>query len=463
MTIKSPSPGEGETLNDTVEFEDSGLGADEESDTEDALEERYRDLGEIGRGGTGSIHRVDDANLLRQVAMKILEPSLARSPVHIQAFLEEAQITAQLDHPSVVPIHELGIHEGHTYYFTMKLIEGQTLARRVTTSAGHGPLATPATLHEFLTIFLKVCDAMAFAHSRGVLHCDLKPSNVMVGHFGEVYVMDWGLSRLVGKPDVRRPVQLMGHAPRSLVQSGIAGTPAYMAPEQALGEELTYRTDVFGLGAILYFILMGEAPFVADSVEEAMRRAARVELSPPDPEGDGLPVPPWLYRIVTRAMARNPADRYASVLELKRDVERFLRGGFHLSTRVFAPGERLMVEGEPGSSAYLIVRGSCVAYKTIDGERQELRQMGPGSVVGEMALLLSRPRTATVEALEELQAFEVTREMLAEGLGIDTWMGRLVITLAERFRDLDEQLTELQRSQKKKRAGVRPDRKARGR
>jgi serine/threonine-protein kinase len=306
-------------------------------------------------------------------------------------------------------------------------------------------------LHELLSIFLKVCDAIAFAHSRGVLHCDLKPSNVMVGHYGEVYVMDWGLSRLFshggGPPvDAPRPVRLLGLAPRSLVQSGISGTPAYMSPEQALGEELTEQTDVFGLGAILYYILLCEAPFDADTVEESMRRAARVELSPLDPETSGLTVPPGLYRIVTRAMARRPADRYASVLELKREVERFLRGGFYLATRVFAAGEPLMVEGEAGNAAYLIVRGSCVAYKTIDGVRRELRRMGPGSVVGEMALLLSQPRTATVEALEELHAFEVTREMLEEGLGIDTWIGRLVVTLAERFRDLDEQLTQLRRS-----------------
>ncbi|HEX2571460.1 MAG TPA: protein kinase [Polyangia bacterium] len=454
MTAKTPSPGTPEirrvsdTLHDTAEFEDADS-VEEESDTEDALEERYQDLGEIGRGGMGSIHRVEDANLLRQVAMKILEPSLARSPMHIQAFLEEAQITAQLDHPNVVPIHELGIYQGHTYYFTMKLVEGQTLSRRV--RACKGTLRTPSVLHELLSIFLKVCDAIAFAHSRGVLHCDLKPSNVMVGHYGEVYVMDWGLSRLFshggGPPvDAPRPVRLLGLAPRSLVQSGISGTPAYMSPEQALGEELTEQTDVFGLGAILYYILLCEAPFDADTVEESMRRAARVELSPLDPETSGLTVPPGLYRIVTRAMARRPADRYASVLELKREVERFLRGGFYLATRVFAAGEPLMVEGEAGNAAYLIVRGSCVAYKTIDGVRRELRRMGPGSVVGEMALLLSQPRTATVEALEELHAFEVTREMLEEGLGIDTWIGRLVVTLAERFRDLDEQLTQLRRS-----------------
>jgi hypothetical protein len=449
MAGKNRPSGSG-SIQDTVVLWGDSVSApgEEESETADIappVDSRYQDRGELGRGGMGTVLRVEDDKLLRQAAMKVLDPQLARSPDYVRAFLEEAQITAQLEHPSVVPVHDIGPYPGGTCYFTMKLIEGQTLEQHLAGRAA--TLGSPTTMHELLNIFLKLCDALAFAHSRGVLHCDLKPGNVMVGNFGEVYLMDWGLSRIIEVPGAQHRVRLSGASPRAVMQSGISGTPSYMAPEQARCREYTERTDIFGLGAILYFLVTGEPPFAAETVEESLRRAAEAKFVPPEELRSDLGVPPGLSLIIKKAMAREPAERYQHVQELKHDVEVFLRGGFHLSTRVFAQGERLMNEGESGHSAYLITRGSCVAYKMIDGVRTELRRMGPGSVVGEMALLLERPRTATVEALEELHTVEVTREMLHVGLGIDTWLGRMMRTLAERFRDLDEQLTTLRRAQ----------------
>jgi serine/threonine-protein kinase len=447
-----PSSGEG-SWQDTVvlwgpDSTSTSKAGEEESDTADLappVDSRYQERGELGRGGMGTVLRVEDDRLLRQAAMKVLDPQLARSPEHVRAFLEEAQVTAQLEHPSVVPVHDIGPYPGGSCYFTMKLVEGRTLEQHVAERAA--TLGSPATMHEFLNIFLKLCDALAFAHSRGVLHCDLKPGNLMVGNFGEVYLMDWGLSRLIDVPDPQQRVRLSGMSPRAVLQSGISGTPSYMAPEQARCLAYTERTDIFGLGAILYFLVTGEAPFAADTVEESLSRASIASFVPPEELRSDLAVPPGLSHIIKKAMAREPSERYQQVQALKADVEVFLRGGFHFSTRIFAAGEKLMNEGEPGHAAYLITRGTCVAYKMIDGVRTELRRMGPGSVVGEMALLLERPRTATVEALEELHTVEVTRDMLHVGLGIDTWLGRMVRTLADRFRDLDEQITALRRAQ----------------
>jgi serine/threonine-protein kinase len=266
-----------------------------------------------------------------------------------------------------------------------------------------------------------VCDAVAFAHSRGVIHCDLKPDNVMVGSFGQVYVMDWGLAIVLAED--KRP------AGRT-----VAGTPAFMSPEQALGRPLDERTDVFGLGAVLYAILTGRAPFDERDTLKAMTEAEACDVAFPSADAGG-PLPFALCQAVRRAMARAPGDRHPGVLDLRREVERSLRGlGF--SAQVYPPGSRIVVEGERGDCAYVIVRGSCVAYRTdAGGGREVLRRLGAGSVFGETAVLAGGVRTATVEAEDEVVVKVVSRQLIEENVGLETPFGAMVVALAERFKD----------------------------
>jgi eukaryotic-like serine/threonine-protein kinase len=436
LPVHYPTPPQGETPapGDEVELEVELL-------------RRFEDEGEIGRGGMSSVRRVRDTDLLRRVAMKVLDPDLAREPMHVQAFLEEAQITAQLDHPNLVPVHEMGIDPDGTRYFTMRLVRGRTLADWL---SGREDLASPESLQESLGVLLKVCDALAFAHSRGVLHCDLKPANVMVGEFGEVYLMDWGLALLRPEQvaEAHKPLAVQvdrpAGAPTSRAENKVSGTPGYMSPEQAMGKwsQFDQRTDVFSLGAVLYHVLTGKAPFAGTSVRETLIHAATVTYQPPQLVSDQV-IPPGLSRIIHKALQKEPADRYQSVLEFKKDVERFLHGGLHFPSRTFEAGEKILLEGDSGDTAYLIVEGRCRVMKSLDGVPTEIRVLEAGTVFGEAALVSARPRTATVEAIDSVTALVITREQLNDGLGSASWLGTIVLALAERFQDVDQELTRL--------------------
>lgn len=389
---------------------------------------------EIARGVAGCIHPALDRHLLRRVALKRLRKELAQEPFYRDGFVAEAQITGQLEHPNIVPVHELAFSADGVPFFTMKLVEGVSFHDWL-----RAPERRPGSherLHDGLEIFLKICDAIAYAHHRGVVHRDLKPDNVMIGSFGQVYVMDWGLARLTReRPASGAASQMEADAP--------VGTPHYMAPEQARGiaREMDERTDVFGLGAILYQIVSGRVPYgkVRD-LNEILTLARAGTTVPIDTAIGTLPIAKRIRAIVTRAIASNPADRYQTVSELRLDVQRFLRGGLHLPTRVCAPGEIILREGESGDAAYMIARGTCRAYRTVDGVDEELGVMSAGDVFGEMALLLYEPRAASVVAVDEVTLHVLDKQTLAEGLGVDGWTGALVRALAQRFSDLEQQV-----------------------
>jgi len=398
------------------------------------LDERYVDMGEVGRGGVGRVHEVRDTRLQRSVAMKRLDPLLVAEPSRAAQFIEEAQIQAQLDHPNVAPIHDLGVDAQGGVYFTMKLVRGTSLSDWLLDPA-RAP-GSPERLGEGIDVFLKACDAVAFAHSRGVLHRDLKPENIMLGEFGEVYVVDWGLAKATGDQ-----VVVSGSDPTLSDGRSVIGTPAYISPEAARGEALDERTDVFGLGAILYVIVTGRTLYKASTLLDVLIDASEGAVVPPEEVLGEASVSKKLLRIVGRALAFAPADRYASVVALRGDVHQFLRGGLNMPRRAFEAGARIVVEGDAGDQAFIIVEGTCEAYKTVAGVKRTLRQMGPGEVFGETAVLSDSPRTATVEALSPVTVLVIERATLEEGLGFDTWLGTLVKALARRFRELDARMT----------------------
>jgi serine/threonine-protein kinase len=405
-----------------------------------SIPERYQYLAPISAGGMGSVHAVRDLGLLRIAAMKVLAPDLASRPREVQRFVREAQITAQLDHPNIAPVYEIGTDKLGNRYFTMKRIEGDTLGDWSTRAGRQAGFSE--TLSEMMAAFVKVCEAVAFAHNRGVLHCDIKPANILVGSFGQVYLVDWGLA-IVGPirsmPD-QLPVLVVAGDANLDAGGGPCGTPSFMSPEQAMGarDRFDERTDVFGLGAVLYNILTAAPPYDSDDLATCLDKATAcvVTFPPSDPT---TPLPIGLCRIVRHAMARDPNDRYQTVAEMKKDIEMTMRG-FPLSAETFPPGTRIVVEGEPGDCAYIVVRGTCVAYKTVDGQKVVLRELGPNSVFGETAVLSGGVRTATVEAVDELVVKVVPRQLLEENLGLHTSFGLFVVALAERFKELDKRL-----------------------
>ena len=267
---------------------------------------RFEYVSQVGAGGMGAVHCVRDKNLLREVAIKVLSPSLAADPKYVKRFLAEAQIQAQLDHPNIAPVHDLTIdHEG-TNYFTMRLVHGRTLADWI--SAAHLSPAPSDTMHEMLGAFLKVCDAVAFAHSRGVLHLDIKPENIIMEDFGTVYLMDWGLSRLSAHARESGDDVVLSPEAAGGVVTGVVGSPAYMAPEQANGAEglVSERTDVFGLGAVLYSILAGRPLYLGESVDDVLEQARGGQMPSLPDAHRGVPLPARICQITRKALATDP-------------------------------------------------------------------------------------------------------------------------------------------------------------
>ncbi len=394
-----------------------------------AKREGFEDWGEIARGGMGSIRYVIDQRLLRQMALKTVPEGVPSNSDAALRFIEEAQITGQLDHPNIIPVHALGVNEDGLLYFTMKLVRGNTLGDVLLELGRHRLEA--GNLEHLVQIMLKVCDAVSFAHARGVIHRDLKPSNVMIGSHGQVYVMDWGLA-------------LLRDGPRLVSDAGkIIGTPGYMAPEQAWGnhDDVDERTDVYGLGGLLYRVLTGKRPHGGSTHHAALERTRAAPVVAPEEACPELLLPPELCRIAMRALTPEREARYQRVSELQADLEQFLRGGGWLATRTY-PDEALIVrEGDSASEAYIIVSGECEAYKDIDGRRISLRTMGPGEVFGEMAILTGKPRSATVAARGPVTVKVVTAASLERELSRNSFTGAFVRVLAERFRELDEQAT----------------------
>jgi serine/threonine protein kinase len=297
--------------------------------------QRFHLLRPHARGGLGAVFVALDSELNREVALKQILDHHADDPASRRRFLLEAEITGGLEHPGVVPVYGLGAHADGRPYYAMRFIRGDSLKEAIDhfhrgEAPGDDPGRRSLELRKLLRRFTDVCNAIEYAHGRGVLHRDLKPSNVVLGKHGETLVVDWGLAKAVGgggpgDPGDERPLVPSAASGSAETLPGSAlGTPAYMSPEQAAGDldGLGPRSDVYSLGATLYCLLTGKPPFEGDEPGAVLRRVQRGELPPPrslDPTID-----PALEAICLKAMARQPKDRYDSCRSLAEDIERWM-------------------------------------------------------------------------------------------------------------------------------------------
>jgi WD40 repeat protein len=370
------------------------------------VEPRYELGPELARGGLGRVLLARDRRLGgRDVAIKQL---LRITPATLKRFRREALLTARLQHPAIVPLYDMG--DGAEPFYAMKLVAGRTLERAIAEAA------TPAARLGLLPHVIDVADAVSYAHSRGVIHRDIKPSNVLIGDFGETVVVDWGLAKRLDDPDdaARGAVDDDGAGCDELTAAGdVLGTPAYMAPEQAAGDPVDERADVYAIGALLYHVLSGHKPYQGSS-----RQAVLVEVltRPPIAVTSHVDVAPDLVAIVDRAMARDPAQRYRTGSALSSDLRRFQTGRMvqaysypaSLLVRRWLRRRRGAVLVVAALLAVLVA-GGVASVRTVvrernlaEAERERATRRSEALLIGQARAALANDPTETVAWLAEL-------------------------------------------------------------
>ncbi len=312
------------------------------SSSNPAEAEKYEYLSEIASGGMGRVVLVKDRHLRRQVAMKLMGGDNRQTQTLTERFMAEAQMTGQLEHPNIVPIHDLGVLSDGRCFFTMKLVRGETLGDLFDRLAeGDEQALEKYSLPRMLAVFQQIANGLGFAHACGVIHRDLKPDNIMLGEFGEVLIMDWGLAKLIHAQSATAR-HANGDGQRLLdgidsievegtLVGTVSGTPGYMSPEQARGEidRLDERSDIFALGAMLYELLAGSPPYNQFKVDDRIdATAAGKPLESPAERarrtGRQIVVPRELSAIAMKALVPNPGDRYGSAQEVGEEIQRYL-------------------------------------------------------------------------------------------------------------------------------------------
>jgi serine/threonine-protein kinase len=311
---------------------------------------RYRLIERVGGGGMGTVYLAEDSVLGRRVALKVLDLPELRADLSAR-LLREAQILGQLEHPGIVPVHDAGTLADGRVFYAMKFVEGErldVLAKRI------------EAIPDRLRIFQRICEAVAFAHARGILHRDLKPENIMAGPFGEVLVMDWGVARILreeptsqknhaGIPDESPQNATAETKPLETAHGTVLGTAGYMAPEQARGEieGLDERADIYSLGAILQFLLSNKRPTAG---EEQLNSDSK-------PLSSAGSAPKAVRAISQKAMAEDRANRYASASDLASDIARYLDG-----LPVAAYPENVFQKAARWAIRYRVAIGLVLAY-----------------------------------------------------------------------------------------------------
>jgi eukaryotic-like serine/threonine-protein kinase len=285
---------------------------------------KYGVLSQIGKGGMGEVYLVKDPDFNREIALKRIRPELMKHEVIKKRFLREACLTAQLTHPGIISIH--AIHQDtESLYYLMPYIPGETL-KKCLKDAHLDSKSSSAQISKLLPIFHSLCQTVSYAHSQGILHRDIKPENVLVGKFGEVILLDWGLAQRVSDPENDEDINLESSSCSMTSPGKMVGTVSYMAPERAQGSPSSYSTDIYALGVILYQILTLRFPFRRNSIKEFRQNYDKEVFVDPEEAAPYRDVPPALSLVAKKCLENAPSKRYASVGELVRDLESHLAG-----------------------------------------------------------------------------------------------------------------------------------------
>lgn len=386
-------------------------------------EDRYalRDL--LGEGGMGEVRACTDMHIGREVAMKSMRAAQINRADLRTRFLREARIQGQLEHPAIVPVYDLGFHEEGALYFTMRRVRGETLEGLVMKlRMGDSKALAEYPQRKLLAAFSRVCLAVHFAHTKGVVHRDLKPANIMFGDFGEVYVLDWGVAKLLSKdaaPLSQGPNLEVSHLDFTEVNAAktasgaIIGTPGYMAPEQILGQsaEVNAQTDVFALGAMLFEVLTHEPMFATGETPEVLSRTLKGEGRSAAARFPDKLIPEVIDAVCQRATSPYPEKRYTSARHISEELEAYLSGDLDAERRRSLAKKHALLAREAAGRA-LLPTGS------IEDRQFALREVGrslaldpedPEALALLVRLVTAPPNEMPPDVVEEMASFEHRR------------------------------------------------------
>ena len=417
--------------------------------------ERYSFKSKVGKGGMGTVKAVEDKSLKRILAMKVLDASRHTDYEHVKQFLDEAIITAQLQHPNIIPVHDIGVttatpDEPESPFYTMKLVEGESLEEILENLYTADPYyQSQYPLFARLNIFRKICDAIAYAHSHGVIHRDIKPDNIMIGRFGEALLLDWGLATYDTNSRSKSGAPRYGDTvdedaiPRATKHSDgkIKGSPCYLAPEQALAEseEVDRQTDIFLLGSTLYHILTLQPPYTGNNNKDCILKAMHCKFPHPHNTAHGKNIPNTLIDILYKAMAMDKSERYKSVQALSKALDNYLTSQTVASYKIVKKGESITSEGDTGQNTYAILSGSAEIQRNVMGHNLKLGTLKKGDVFGEMGALCKGVRTATVKALEDCELLLIQKTLLEDELRkLPPWLEKIIVSMAFRMEAMDQ-------------------------
>jgi serine/threonine protein kinase len=401
---------------------------------EEGFGKRYEARELLGKGGMGEVHLQRDARIGRDVAMKMIRTDKEAQSDLQTRFFREARVQGQLEHPSIVPVYDVGVGPDGALYFTMKRVHGVTLAGVLDRLSAREPEAEREfSLRKLLSAFASVCLAIEFAHTRGVVHRDLKPSNVMLGNFGEVYVLDWGIARILEDADEAMGPRSAAHpTPSDAAPTDVGafvGTPGYVSPEQIANEVVDARADVYSLGAVLFRMLTllplhtGRAAALLASTT----RGADARCSRRAPERD---VPPELEEICIRATMTDARDRFASARDLHDAVQKYLDGDRDTERRRELARERANVAmaalAEAKNNHASSAANRAIALAEL-GRSVALDPSNDTALTGIVSLLLERPREIPEEVKKKLEASREASMRAISVAGIGVFGGGLLL------------------------------------
>ena len=302
-----------ETIDDSLNYIYEMAHNEEDLAMASDVKDRYGEQLEINSGASKIIYSVFDYKTEREVAMACPK---SHSEIQIRNFSREALLTASMEHPNIIPVHDLGQNESGLPYFTMKLMKGKNLSHA---------LKKDYSLFKRLEIFNDVCEGLAYAHSKGIIHLDIKPANIQIGEFGEVLICDWGLAKILFSEIEGENIDSQHLFNDGTLHGYIKGTPGFMAPEQAMPDDniRDQRTDIYALGGLLYFLLTGKAPIDGKDINEILLKTQKGELNS---FSSGVSISPALQAVIHKALAPNQDDRYQSIKQMQNEIDSFTKG-----------------------------------------------------------------------------------------------------------------------------------------